>query len=181
MINIFKNITDTLSDKNEVFLIFLNIIIFMIIQTLFFKFIITKEYEYLVKEKLSTVNYYLDGDQEAKDIMIDYKNNNIESIKKEAKNQQELRDNKNIFLYIYYCIIPILIVVLLFIIIIILNYKSIIFKKSEKFGNIHYFNFALILLVYIPNIIIFFFVIKKYQFIGNIEIFSTIYNNIINK
>jgi hypothetical protein len=60
MINIFKNITDTLSDKNEVFLIFLNIIIFMIIQTLFFKFIITKEYEYLVKEKLSTVNYYLD-------------------------------------------------------------------------------------------------------------------------
>ena len=181
MINIFKNITDTLSDKNEVFLIFINIIIFMIVQTLFFKFIITKEYETLVKEKLNTVNYYLDRDQEAKDIMIDYKNNNIESIKKQASNQQKFRDDKNIFLYIYYCIIPILIVAILFIVIIILNYKSVIFKKSEKFGGINYFNFALILLVYIPNIIIFFFVIKKYQFIGNIEIFSTIYNNIINK
>ena len=181
MINIYKNIIETLSDKNEVFLILINIIIFMIVQTLFFKFIISTEYETFVKEKLNTVNYYLDRDQDAKDIMIDYKNNNIEIIKKEALGQQEFRNDKNKFLYIYYCIIPIIFVVLLFIVIIILNYKSIIFKKSEKFGGIHYFNFALVLLVYVPNIVIFFFVVKKYQFIGNIEIFSTIYNNIINK
>jgi hypothetical protein len=181
MINIYKNIIETLNDKNEVFLILINIIIFMIVQTLFFKFIISTEYENFVKEKLNTVNYYLDRDQDAKDVLIDYKNNNIEIIKKVAIDQLQLRNDKNKFLYIYYCIIPILFVVILFIVIIILNYRSKIFKKSEKFEGVHYFNFALVLLVYVPNIIIFFFVVKKYQFIGNIEIFSTIYNNIINK
>jgi hypothetical protein len=153
----------------------------MIMQTLFFKFIISTEYETFIKEKINTVNYYLDRDQDAKDFLINYKNNNIETITNEALEQKKIRDNKNIYLYIYYCILPILLVVLLFILIIILNYKSLIFKKSEKFKGVDYFNFGLILLVYIPNIIIFFFVIKKYQFIGNIDIFNRFYNNIINK
>jgi len=176
-----KILIETLSDKNEVFLIFMNIIIFMIIQTLFFKFIISSEYENLIKEKLNTINYYISQDQEAKNIIINYKNNNKERIEKKALEQEKIRDEKNIILYIYHCIIPILFIVFLFIVIIILNYKSLIFKKSENFENIHYFNFALIFLVYVPEIIIFFFVVKKYYFIGNVDILSTIYNNIINK
>jgi hypothetical protein len=181
LLEIYKNILETLSDKNEVFLILINIIIFMIIQTLFFKYIISLEYENLIKEKLNTVNYYIDRDQEVKDMIIDYKNNNIDEIKNKSIEQKKIREEKNKKLYFYYCIIPILIALLIFIVIIILNYKSLIFKKSEKMRGIHYFNFALILLIYIPNMIIFFFVVKKYQFIGNIEILSTFYNNIINK
>ena len=181
LLEIYKNIIETLNDKNEVFLIFINIIIFMIIQTLFFKFVISTEYETLIKEKLNTVNYYIDHDQEVKDMIIDYKQNHIEKIRDTALEQEKIRNNQNIYLYLYYCIIPILIVIFLFIVIIILNYKSLIFKNSKNFESIDYFNFALILLVYIPNMIIFFFVVKKYYFIGNIEILSTIYNNIINK
>ena len=176
-----KILIETLSDKNEVFLIFINIIVFMIIQTLFFKFIISTEYEHLIKEKLNTINYYISQDEEVKNIIINYKNNKIETIEKKALEQEKIRDEKNLVLYTHYCIIPILLIVFLFIVIIILNYKSLIFKKSKNFENIDYFNFGLILLVYIPNMIIFFFVVKKYYFIGNIEILSTIYNNIINK
>ena len=181
LLEIYKNIVETLSDKNEVFLIFINIIIFMIIQTLFFKFIISTEYEHLIKVKLNTINYYIDRDQEVKDMIIDYKNNNIEKIRDKALEEEKIRNKQNIILYLYYCIIPILIVLFLFIVIIILNYKSLIFKKSKNFEGIDYFNFALILLIYVPNMIIFFFVVKKYYFIGNIEILSTIYDNIINK
>ena len=176
-----KILIETLSDKNEVFLIFINIIVFMIIQTLFFKFIISTEYEHLIKEKLNTINYYISQDEEVKNIIINYKNNKIETIEKKALEQEKIRDEKNLVLYTYHCIIPILLIVFLFIVIIILNYKSLIFKKSKNFENIDYFNFGLILLVYITNMIIFFFVVKKYYFIGNIEILSTIYNNIINK
>jgi hypothetical protein len=181
LLEIYKNIVETLSDKNEVFLIFINIIIFMIIQTLFFKFIISNEYEHLIKEKLNTVNHYIDQDQEVKDMIINYKQNKIEILRDKALEQEKIRNKQNIFLYLYYCIIPILLVIFLFIVIIILNNKSLIFKNSKNFEGIDYFNFGLILLVYIPNMIIFFFVVKKYQFIGNIDILSTIYNNIINK
>lgn len=176
-----KILLETLNDKNEVFLIFINIIIFMIIQTLFFKFVISNEYEHLIKLKLNTVNHYIDQDQEVKDMIINYKQNKIENIRDKALEQEKIRNEKNILLYLYYCIIPILCVIFLFLIIIILNYKSYIFKNSKNFEGIDYFNFGLILLVYIPNMIIFFFVVKKYYFIGNIEILSTIYNNIINK
>lgn len=176
-----KILLETLNDKNEVFLIFINIIIFMIIQTLFFKFVISTEYEHLIKLKLNTVNHYINQDQEVKDMIINYKQNKLENIRVKALEQEKIRNEKNILLYFYYCIIPILCVIFLFIVIIILNYKSYIFKNSKNFEGIDYFNFGLILLVYIPNMIIFFFVVKKYQFIGNIEILSTIYNNIINK
>ena len=114
-------------------------------------------------------------------MIINYKQNKLENIRVKALEQEKIRNEKNILLYFYYCIIPILCVIFLFIVIIILNYKSYIFKNSKNFEGIDYFNFGLILLVYIPNMIIFFFVVKKYQFIGNIEILSTIYNNIINK
>jgi hypothetical protein len=177
----YKYIQEILNDKNEVFLIFINIIIFMIIQTIFFKFVISTEYESLIKEKLNTVNYYISHDQEVKNIIINYKKNNIEKIKKKALEKEKIRDKINSKLYLEYCFMPILFFILIFIIIIILNYYSLIFKKSEKFEGVHYFNFVLILLIYIPNMIIFFFVVKKYQFIGNVEILSTIYNNILNK
>jgi hypothetical protein len=177
----YKYIQEILNDKNEVFLILINIIIFMIIQTIFFKFVISTEYENLIKEKLNTVNYYISHDQEVKNIIINYKKNNIEKIKKKALEKEKIRDKINSKLYLEYCFMPILFFILIFIIIIILNYYSLIFKKSEKFEGVHYFNFVLILLIYIPNMIIFFFVVKKYQFIGNVEILSTIYNNILNK
>jgi hypothetical protein len=177
----YKYIQEILNDKNEVFLILINIIIFMIIQTIFFKFVISTEYESLIKEKLNTVNYYISRDQEVKNIIINYKKNNIEKIKKKALEKEKIRDKINSKLYLEYCFMPILFFILIFIIIIILNYYSLIFKKSEKFEGVHYFNFVLILLIYIPNMIIFFFVVKKYQFIGNVEILSTIYNNILNK
>ena len=176
-----KILLETLNDKNEVFLIFINIIIFMIIQTLFFKFVISTEYEHLIKLKLNTVNHYINQDQEVKDMIINYKQNKLENIRVKALEQEKIRNEKNILLYFYYCIIPILCVIFLFIVIIILNYKSYIFKNSKNFEGIDYFNFGLILLVYIPNMIIFFFVVKKYQFIGNIEILSTFYNNLIKK
>jgi hypothetical protein len=179
--SIKKVIMETITDKNEVYLIFINIILFMIIQTIFFKFAISTEYEHLIEEKIGTLNYYITQDPVIKNVIKEMKDEETKKYKEKAEEDRIIREKENDTLYLYYCIIPILCVVFLFIVIIILDYFSLIFKNEKKLGYIHYFNFALILLIYIPNIIVFYYVVKKYQFLGNIEILSSVYNNIINK
>ena len=180
-ISVKKIIMEAITDKNEVYLIFINIILFMIIQTIFFKFAIANEYEHLIEEKIGTLNYYITQDPEIKNAIKQMKDEQTKQYKEKAEEDKKIREKENDTLYLYYCIIPILCVVFLFIVIIILDYFSLIFKNEKKIGKIHIFNFALILLVYVPNIIVFYFVVKKYQFLGNIEILSSVYNNIIKK
>jgi hypothetical protein len=183
MIKSFSSeIKHTLGDKNEVCLIFINLIIFMVIQTIFFHFVISKEYEVLLQEKMVTIQYYISNDEDFKAKYLKEKQKIISEEGKEktqmeikAEEQMKKRDNINMTLYLYYCIIPIICVLFVFVVIILL------IKFPRQLSKTQWRNFALILLIYIPNMIIFFFVVKKYQYIGNIDILSRIYNTLTNK
>jgi uncharacterized membrane protein len=165
----------TLSDKNEIFLIFINIIFFMVVQTIFFHKIISVEYDALLKEKTNTVQYYISKDE---NILKSFEKNKKEYLndnREKAKEQEEERGKINMTLYWYYCIIPILCVLFVFIIIILF----VNFSKSLTWTQ--FFNFFLVFFVYTPEIIVFLYVVKKYQFIGNIDITSRIYNTLTKK
>jgi hypothetical protein len=184
IIKSFSNIIiKTLSDKNEICLIFINIIIFMVIQTIFFYTVVSKEYEVLLKEKLNTVNYYLSQDANIKDYLIDLKNDEknikkLNEIKKKADEQKKVRERANQILYWYYCFIPILCVLFLFVVLIFLFIFTDMFKSEESFTITKILNYFLVFFVYTPEIIVFLYVIKKYQYIGNIDILSIIYNKL---
>ena len=184
--NMFKsssnNIIHTLGDKNEICLIFINILVFMIIQTLFYNFVISKEYEVLLQEKMVTIQYYLSNDEDLKANFLkekkkiandDEENKTLIQIK--AEEQKKERDKINMVLYWYYCIIPILCILFIFVVILLLV------KFSKPLTITQKLNFFLVLFVYTPEIIVFMFVVKKFQYIGNIDILSIIYNKLSNK
>jgi hypothetical protein len=167
-----RKIKETLSDRNEVFLIFINILLFMIIQTIFFNEVISKEYDMILAEKTHTMQHYISSDEEIKTAFIDFKTQYLADNKTKKEEQARERTEKNWTLYTYYCIIPIICVFVLFIVI------NLLVKFKDSLSGVQIFNFFLILFVYIPEVIIFMFVVKKYQFVGNIDILSRIYNNL---
>jgi hypothetical protein len=171
-----KIIEKITNNKHEIFLLLFSIMIFMIIQTLFFHFIISKEYNEVLNEKMNSIKYFFSNNKNLKIKFDEFKTNYLIKNKKIAEEQTKKRENINNVLYIKHCVIPILVV---FVIMIIFLFIYLGNKKHWSF--LHVFNLFLILIVYIPEFIIYFFVIKKYQYIGNNEIIYKMYNKINTK
>jgi hypothetical protein len=144
----------------------------MVIQTFFFKYIVSKEFDVILEEKFNTIKYYISHDDEMdkdfKKFKEDYIKNNINKV----KDQKQKRENINNKLYLYHCIIPILVVFILLIITLLSNLKG----EWEYSTTL---SILLVLGVYIPEVLIFLFVIKKYIHLGNINILTTIYKKLI--
>jgi C4-dicarboxylate transporter len=147
----------------------------MVIQIIFFNFVISKEYDEIIKEKLVTVQYYISKDENLLKEFKRLKKENLKKFEEKAKLQEQAREKINKNLYLYYCIIPILCLLFVFIVF------NLVFKFSNSLTEIQWINFLLVIFVYTPEVIIFLYVVKKYQYIGNVEILSKIYNNLTNK
>jgi hypothetical protein len=173
MISLQKIIEKITKNKHEIFLLLFSIMIFMIIQTIFFNFIISKEYNEVLKEKMNSIKYFFSNNKNLKIKFDKFKDDYLLKHKKIAEEQTKKREDINTDLYIKHCVIPILIV---FVIIIIFLFVYLLDTKYWSF--VHIFNLFLILIVYIPEFIIYFLVIKKYQYIGNTEIIYNIYKKI---
>jgi uncharacterized membrane protein len=132
------HIKNTFSDKNELCLIFINIIIFMVIMTLFFHFVVAKEYDVLLEEKMNSLRYYISNDKNLSDNYKTFKKDYLQKYEMKAKEQETTRNNINKKLYIDYCIQPILYTVVLFILVI-LMFKF--FKKKDKLSSVQIKNF----------------------------------------
>jgi hypothetical protein len=144
----------------------------MIIQTIFFSEVISKEYDTILAEKTHTVQHYISNDQDLLTAFKNYKTQFLADNETKKKEQKKEREEKNITLYTYYCIIPIICVFVLFILI------NLLVKFKDGLSGVQIFNFFLIIFVYTPELLIFMYVVKKYQFVGNIDILSRIYNNL---
>jgi hypothetical protein len=167
-------------DKYEIFLILFNVLFFMVVQTLFFKYIVSKEYDALLEEKMETIKYFLSNDEKLNkdfDILKDNYLNNINTYygktnTEVAKEQLKLRKEHNNKLYLYHALIPIAVVIFLIILVL-------IFIKKGTWSYSTTISLLSVALVYIPEILVFLFVIKKYYHIGNIDVITKLYKELI--
>lgn len=153
---------------------FSNILFFIVVQTLFFKYVASKQFEIVLEDKVNILNEYLKYDKEQKEKIKIYmeKKETIELIKK-GNEQKEKREKLNNNVIIRWIAIPFIIVLIIFI-------ASIgrLKIQGKYWTKIHTGLLLLVVTAYLTELFIYFGIIKQYQFYGDQKIYSTLYNNL---
>jgi hypothetical protein len=172
---------DVFEPRNMI-IVLVNIIFFMVVQTLFFEFEASKQFNFVLEDKAKIAQTYLQYDKNTAVKYQQFKTSedakNIESV---AKKQEKQRKDENTKLIINWLGIPIFVATFLLIVFIVMqNYKS-----DHKWGKVDaVLLISVILLGYVPEILFFFGVVHKYKFYGDCEIYGNLYNEMdqhINK
>jgi hypothetical protein len=146
--------------------IFATVLFFLIVQTLFFLFIASKQYEVLLLKKTNFISQLGEYNITIRKYINSLKLN-LDNLHEAAIRAKEERNKKNNYLIYKYCIKPIFITTLILLFIII----NTIMTKNKKWSYIETISLILILGSYLTELYFFFFIVKKYDIIGDHEIF----------
>lgn len=172
--SIISSFTNYIKDKNEVYVVFINVISFFIIQLFFFHYIVSREYDAILEDKIKKLHFLLSKDKNLLDNYLTFKEKYLQEYEEIVKKKTKERTSINFKLYKEFVIRPIFICIVLFIIVVIIY----TFTSKIKLTKVQYLNFLLVFLVYTPELFIYFFIIKKYYYITNTEIVTKIYKNL---
>jgi hypothetical protein len=172
--NVFKsaNITITLC----------NIIFFMIVQTFFFKYIASKQFNIVLQNKMGIMTELAKNNIYVNNKIKEYKDSNsVASIKINAEKENKAREKKNSMLmlkefgpFIGGCFI-----ILLFFIIMMLYYN--IFKKDNnwhKWMSVDTSILTLVLFAYTTELLFYFGIVRNYDFYGDQQLYDKLYYNV---
>ena len=158
--------------------IFANVMFFMIVQTLFFRYIASKQFNVVIRDKANIANEYLKYNKEASQQYELYKDSvEVKDIKKNAKKQFEERDDVNIDTTKTWIGIPFSIVIFLLLIFV----GMIVFRKEHTWDSIDSVLLSLVVLAYATEVVFYIGLVRQYQFYGDQEIYSNLYNRINEK
>jgi hypothetical protein len=158
-------------------IIFSNILFFITVQTLFFKFIASKLFEIVLEDKVDILNEYVKYDEQQKEkIKVYMEKEETKELVKKGSEQEKKRDKLNNKLIMKWIGIPFVIVIIIFI-------ASVArLKLQGKYWNkIHTGLLLLVVSAYLTELFVFFGIVKQYQFYGDQQIYSTLYNNLYNE
>lgn len=144
----------------------------MVVQTLFFKLVASKQYVNVLNSKMDLIDTFLEKDSEAQEEVNRFKREYLETNRGKAAEQEALREKINTELtQIYsYKIIAAAVVVLLGIL---------IFMKSKTpWSRLYTLSLLLVLLGYTTELLFFFFIVQKYEIVGDQYIISHIAHRI---
>lgn len=162
-------------------LIFLNVLFFMTVQTLFFQFIASKQFNVVLRDKADIVSQYLKYNETAKQEYAKFKGTKyVKTIMNDAELQEKKRNDANLETMMYWIGIPFLISVFLLITFIVLH----LYQDDNKWSAIDWSLMTLILGAYITEILFYLGIVSQYQFYGDHSIFANIYqtmNKTVNK
>lgn len=153
--------------------IFTTVLFFLIVQTLFFVMIASKQYNKLLLSKTNLISQLAEYNFSVKQSIDLVKNNMDEELITKANQSYNKRKNINNKLLIKYCVIPILITTLILIFIII--YK---FTDNKKWSNVETIGLILILGSYLTELYFFFFIVRKYEIIGDHELLYKLFKSL---
>src|SRR5271170_5552619 len=96
-------------DSANMVIVLANIIFFMIVQTLFFKYVASKQFNIVLEDKAGIVGEYLKHDPAANEKYRQFKNSEkAKSIEKAAKEQEAIREKENMSSTLIWIGIPLL-------------------------------------------------------------------------
>lgn len=156
---------------NDWIVIYVNVIFFVVVQTLFFRYIASKQYENVLKQKVEIIKIYGEKfpkekvkiDEQVKEYLIE--NND------KIQDQQNKRSKKNAVSENTYCwnflkVISVLLLITLYI-------------NKEQWTPIHTLGLIFVVLGYTTEILFFFLIVQKYEFVGDHTITSEISKQLI--
>jgi hypothetical protein len=140
----------------------------MFVQTLFFNLVASQQYINVLKSKVDILNIYAQKDLNVRKLLYDFNNIYFPTHSQLAQKQQNLRKEHNEVLarqhsyhYIAFAIIILLTIVLPM-------------KSNEKWGAVDTLNLIIVLLAYSTELMFFFFIVQKYEFVGDYYIASNL-------
>ena len=150
---------------------FLNTGFFMVVQTLFFYYIASKQVDNIIISKVNVLNTYMKFDNDVKTKTCDYLKSDKYKTEIEQANFRESKRNKLnkilIFKELKYFYIGVAILI----------FAAIIFSVILKQKPFDLLTLA-VLGAFTTELLFFFGMVQNYQFIGDLEIVNTLYNNI---
>lgn len=159
-------------NKYDWIIVLVNVIFFMIVQTLFFKFVASKQYADVLVSKIDLIKLFLSKEPEKQSEFNDYKNEYLKTNNEKALQQQRARDKTNKELTRKYCLNLILLGIVVLIV-------TVLFMKSKtQWNDVYTLSLVLVLLSYTTELCFFFFIVEKYEFVGDHYIIANIVDNV---
>jgi Na+/glutamate symporter len=141
----------------------------MVVQTFFFIFIASKQYENVLADKMNIVSRYVNKNETVKQNFRELKSEYLKKSGSAAKKQYDERQVQNKSLINKFCVLPIAVALA------VLMYVIFVMGSKNPWNNIDSLNLVLVLLAYATELYFFFFVVRKYEFVGDHYIFSNIF------
>jgi len=160
--------------RNDWIIILSNVLFFMVVQTLFFVFIASKQYENVLVAKLELVKSIYTKFPDIKQALLETKDAYIQSKENIVKEQAKKRTRANKDLIWKYCGVPILIVLFTLFYFVFVNVSKEAWSEVDTLGMLY------VALGYLTELCFFFFIVKKYEFVGDQYIVSNVLQDVIN-
>ncbi len=160
--------------RNDLIPVVANVLFFMIVQTLFFYYIASQQYETVLVSKLDFVKTMAEENKSFRNTLENLKKDFLEKNEKHSKDQKKLRDEHNKNLTKKYCGIPILIGLLM------MTHLVFIMKTKRPWNSVDTLSLLFVLLAYGTEILFFIFIVRKYEFVGDQYIMSKLLTNILS-
>lgn len=155
-------------DRNDWLVIIANVLFFMVVQTLFFKYIASQQYEEVLISKLDMIKLAMQKNPAFKRQILELKKDYQEKYKNIAKEQEARREIINRDLTWKYCTLLIVITVAIFV-------GIAVFVKSKRgWEDIDTLNMLFVTLAYSTELFFFFFIVRKYEFVGDNYILTNV-------
>ena len=156
---------------SNIILILLNVLIFIIFQTIFFYFVGSKQLDIIISDKVDIINSYISKNSAAKEELKAFiSTDEISKTLESAEIDENNRISENFKLIGMWIGIPCGIILLLLAICV-----SLMFAFRIQWTGIDNVGLLLIVTAYLTEIILYFGVIKKYNFIGDQKLYYFIY------
>lgn len=156
---------------NDWVIIYVNVIFFIIVQTFFFRYIASKQYEDVLKQKIEIIKLYSEKFPTEKEKIDKYVKDYLKTNKNKIQDQHNKRSEKNVILENTYCwnFLKVTIVLLLLT----------LYISKEQWTSLHTFGLILVVLGYTTELLFFYLIVRKYEFVGDHKITSEISKNLL--
>lgn len=145
--------------RNDLVPIFMNVMFFMSIQTIFFLYVASKQFENVLKDKINFIKILSENNQYVYDYIQILKNNYVNG--KDYTNVILQRQKYNNQILVIYCGIPMIVISS------ILIYILFFMKSQKKWNSVDTLSLFFVTLAYLTELFLFFCVISQYVFIGD--------------
>jgi hypothetical protein len=158
---------------------FLNIIFFIIVQTLFFKYFASKQFNTVLENKIDILNTYSELDPQAKEIIDAHLNSPQAAFIKEIAEYQELeREELNNKLIKKWIGIPLTLSIILLIILFSLLLRE---DSVNRWNGSDTAVLSLIVGAYATELMFYFGIVRQYEFYGDMQLVNKLYSNVYDK
>lgn len=158
-------------DYNDWIVVLLNVLFFMVVQTLFFRFIASKQYENVLLDKLGLVSEFVSKQPQYKIALDKERKDYLEQNKRFIEAQRKTRYALNDQFEVDYCWKYIIFALVALLVIFAINPKD--------WTTFHTLGVIFILISYTTELLFFFGMVQQYEFVGDHTVINSLVKGVL--